>query len=183
MQSPPLPVLSQPRAIACTGCSCCAVPLLCCRLDQALQEFMKDFADRMKEINTSLASSSEGSEGQQPGSTSLADKEALCDELMEIVENVDYARGESHAVHCLSALSSYSGAHQSLWPCGCTSMKQVRQRTYQPVAQFVAGLGTVIGCRMSVTGCNIGVHNVCLWRIIGQQYWTCWCCLCHITRC
>jgi hypothetical protein len=63
-------------------------------LDQALQEFMKDFADRMKEINTSLASSNEGGEAQQPGSTSLADKEALCDELMEIVENVDYARGE-----------------------------------------------------------------------------------------
>jgi hypothetical protein len=59
---------------------------------------MKDFADRMKEINTSLASSSESSEGQQPGSTSLADKEALCDELMEIVENVDYARGESCVV-------------------------------------------------------------------------------------
>jgi hypothetical protein len=51
---------------------------------------MKDFADRMKEINTSLSSSS----ADAADSSTLADKEALCDELIEIVENVDYARGE-----------------------------------------------------------------------------------------
>lgn len=77
-----------------------ALPCAWCvfRLDKALQEFMKDFADRMKEINSSLSSS--GAEAAAAAdSSSLADKEALCDELMEIVENVDYARGES-AVTC-----------------------------------------------------------------------------------
>jgi hypothetical protein len=51
---------------------------------------MKDFADRMKEINTSLSSNS----ADAADSSTLAEKEALCDELIEIVENVDYARGE-----------------------------------------------------------------------------------------
>jgi hypothetical protein len=67
-------------------------------LEQALQEFMKDFADRMKEINASLAADSSSGAGagdnNSSSGTSLADKEALCDELMEIVENVDYARGK-----------------------------------------------------------------------------------------
>ena len=64
---------------------------MCFRLDNALQEFMKDFADRMKEINTSLSSNSSADAAD---SSTLAEKEALCDELIEIVENVDYARGE-----------------------------------------------------------------------------------------
>lgn len=68
-----------------------------CRLDQALQDFMKDFADRMKEITASLGSSSDGAAAEGADAetdSSLAEKEQLCDELMEIVENVDYARGE-----------------------------------------------------------------------------------------
>jgi hypothetical protein len=77
---------------------------------------MKDFASRMKEITSTLADGTSGAGsanssahgggsvcGQQAGAAaaaqqqgsaaSLAEKEALCDELMEIVENVDYARG------------------------------------------------------------------------------------------
>lgn len=65
---------------------------------------MKDFADRMKEITSTLnnnsSSSSTATDSQQAAAdsgdgASLAEKEALCDELMEIVENVDYARGEA----------------------------------------------------------------------------------------
>lgn len=76
-------------------------------LDNALQEFMKDFADRMKEINSTLG-------GSGDSSSSLADKEALCDELMEIVENVDYAR-DLHTIGGLpTLLSLMSSPHPSL---------------------------------------------------------------------
>jgi hypothetical protein len=67
-----------------------------CRLEQALQDCMKDFADRMKEITASLGGSSDGAAaegGEADAVVSLAEKEQLCDELMEIVENIDYARG------------------------------------------------------------------------------------------
>lgn len=73
------------------ACFALLLACVCHRLDNALQEFMKDFADRMKEINTSLSSSSSADAAD---SSTLAEKEALCDELIEIVENVDYARGE-----------------------------------------------------------------------------------------
>lgn len=89
-------------------------------LEQALQEFMKDFADRMKEINASLAADSSssaadgGDNNSSSGGTSLADKEALCDELMEIVENVDYAR-DLHKIGGLpTLLSLLSSPHPSL---------------------------------------------------------------------
>lgn len=57
------------------------------RLEKVLHDYMKDFAERMKEIKGVL----EDQASQQPAT--LQDKEALLDELMEIVENVDYARG------------------------------------------------------------------------------------------
>lgn len=69
-------------------CCCCVI-----RLEKALQEFMTDFASRMKEINSSLSSST-SAEGSSDKTTTLAEQEALCDELVEIVENVDYARGQ-----------------------------------------------------------------------------------------
>lgn len=75
---------------------------------------MKDFADRMKEITTSLGSSSDA-EAEGATATSLADKEALCDELMEIVENVDYARGRVHCV-LLSTPPSISIGVLRRWP-------------------------------------------------------------------
>lgn len=59
------------------------------RLSNALREVMKDFVDRMREIKAKL----EGKEGE-PDAASLQEKEQMMDELMEIVENVDYARGE-----------------------------------------------------------------------------------------
>lgn len=66
---------------------------------------MKDFVERMKEIKDVLnsdrgqAAESAGTVEPAAGSSSnkeasLAEKEALCDELMEIVESVDYARGK-----------------------------------------------------------------------------------------
>jgi len=79
--------------VACLPCAAAF------RLDNALQEFMKDFADRMKEINSTLG-------GSGDSSSSLADKEALCDELMEIVENVDYARGGVQHLHNMTAWCS-----------------------------------------------------------------------------
>jgi hypothetical protein len=67
---------------------------------------MKDFADRMKEIKHALSDEPEpASQQQQQGAEaavgntaaaaglSLSEKEALCDELMDIVESVDCARG------------------------------------------------------------------------------------------
>lgn len=94
------------------------------RLEQALQEFMKDFADRMKEINASLAADSSSAAGNDSSSgTSLADKEALCDELMEIVENVDYARGKAQEVTAADSLQ-LTRLQQQLqpavaWPSAC----------------------------------------------------------------
>jgi hypothetical protein len=85
-------------------CCCCC----CCRLDEALQEFMKDFADRMKEIKHALSDEGQPAADQQQqqqggeaaaggsaaaGGLSLSEKEVLCDELMDIVESVDCARG------------------------------------------------------------------------------------------
>jgi Sec-independent protein translocase protein TatA len=83
------------------------------RLDEALQDFMKDFADRMKEIKHALSDEGQPASGQQQqqqqqhqqgtdaaaggsaaaAGVSLSEKEALCDELMDIVESVDCARG------------------------------------------------------------------------------------------
>lgn len=89
-------------------CCCCCFCGSLCRLDNALQEFMKDFADRMKEIKHALSDEGQPAADQQQqqqqgaeaaaGSAaaaglSLAEKEALCDELMDIVESVDCARG------------------------------------------------------------------------------------------
>lgn len=53
------------------------------RFQEAMGHYMQDFVTRMKEIKASLG-----------GEESIEDKEALLDELMEIVENIDYARGE-----------------------------------------------------------------------------------------
>jgi hypothetical protein len=69
---------------------------------------MKDFADRMKEIKDALSADGEAPPEQQQqqqqmssaaadssgtAPLSLAEKEALCDELMELVESLDHARG------------------------------------------------------------------------------------------
>lgn len=59
---------------------------------------MQDFAARMKEIKAALERDDDG--GGSGGSTSAAndtggleEKEALLDELMDIVASIDYARG------------------------------------------------------------------------------------------
>ncbi len=51
---------------------------------------MKDFVDRMKEIKDALDVDTAAA-GEEPAS--LEQREALLDELVELVENVDYARG------------------------------------------------------------------------------------------
>lgn len=84
-----------------------AVDHCCRRLEKALQNYMKDFVERMKEIKDVLSSGSAPTAtaaADTPGATdaagssdkvaTLAEQEALCDELMDIVESVDYARGE-----------------------------------------------------------------------------------------
>lgn len=89
---------------------------------------MKDFADRMKEITSALntdSSSSQPAESAVATAASsdnskeltLAEKEALCDELMDIVESVDCARGmanikqlfASGAIRLLGCRSSLQG--------------------------------------------------------------------------
>ena len=66
---------------------------------------MKDFADRMKEIKEVLDAEGQpqapggggGNEQQPPqaaAAATLKEKEDLMDELMEIVENIDHAKGE-----------------------------------------------------------------------------------------
>jgi hypothetical protein len=64
---------------------------------------MKDFAERMKEIKDVLDSEGQpspsgGGADQQPKApapaATLEEKEDLMDELMEIVENIDHAKGE-----------------------------------------------------------------------------------------
>lgn len=103
-------------------------------LEQAMQEFMKDFAERMREIKDALTGSAaqqqggttdEGAGGSQlhggTGATaalSLAEKEALCDELLDIVESVDHARGAQSK--CLATASSSrrcTALHCQLQPC------------------------------------------------------------------
>lgn len=49
-----------------------------------MQEYMKDFVERMKEIKEAVESPDDQS--------SLEEKEELLEELIEIVESVDYAR-------------------------------------------------------------------------------------------
>ncbi|KAF6257132.1 armadillo-type protein [Scenedesmus sp. NREL 46B-D3] len=99
-------------------------------LEGALQDFMKDFADRMKEIKHALSDETQPATEQQQqqqqegaqaagGSAaaaglSLSEKEALCDELMDIVESVDCAR-DLHKIGGLpTLLSLMSSPHPSL---------------------------------------------------------------------
>lgn len=58
-----------------------------CRLTEALKSAMVDFGDRLQDITAELAG------GPEIGADVLAEKEQLLDELMEIVENIDQARG------------------------------------------------------------------------------------------
>eukprot|EP00775_Hariotina_reticulata_P008959 gene8959-9135_t len=94
-------------------------------LDKALSDFMKDFADRMKEIKDALSADesrlgqqeqANGAAGASSGTThlSLAEKEALCDELMELVESLDHAR-DLHKIGGLpTLLQLMSSQHPSL---------------------------------------------------------------------
>ncbi|KAF8059979.1 RMDN1 [Scenedesmus sp. PABB004] len=92
-------------------------------LERALADMMKDFAERMQEINTALtgdagdaggAAGEGGGDGGGGGGASLAEREALCDELLEIVESVDHAR-DLHTIGGLPTLLALtSSLHASL---------------------------------------------------------------------
>jgi hypothetical protein len=84
---------------------------------------MKDFADRMKEIKHALsdepqqqqqgAEAAAGSAAAAAAVLSLSEKEALCDELMDIVESVDCARGRHEAKSSGCGVSSRACARSA----------------------------------------------------------------------
>ncbi len=57
-------------------------------LEDALKNYMVDLSQRMKEIKDTL-------NGSQTRPTTLEEKEMLLEELMELVEGIDQARGAS----------------------------------------------------------------------------------------
>lgn len=54
-------------------------------LEEVLKHYMKDFVERMKEIKDVF-------DGGENVDTTIAEKEALLDELQDIVESVDHAK-------------------------------------------------------------------------------------------
>ncbi len=94
-------------------------------LDQALKSAMVDLGKRMQDIKESLDASEAAPEaaggssagGAEPGAgavASLEEKEQLLDELMDLVENIDLARG---GLAC-AGLHSWPSA-QHCWHGGC----------------------------------------------------------------
>lgn len=95
-------------------------------LKEALEHYMQDFADRMKEIKKALdggAPAGAGGDADNDAAdvaggvdqdTRLAEKEALLEELMDIVESLDYAR-DLHKVGGLpTLLELLASPHASL---------------------------------------------------------------------
>ena len=65
-----------------------------CRFEEAVKQYTVDLTERMVKIKNTLDNKEESPE-------SVNEKEALLDELIEIVDNIDYARGARLLTHAL----------------------------------------------------------------------------------
>ena len=73
--------------------------ILSFRLENVMKTYMVDFAQRMAEIKSKLDTSSQASTADED----LAESEKLLEELMDIVENIDFAR-DLHTIGGLPTL-------------------------------------------------------------------------------
>lgn len=79
-----------------TGSRMCG---LCCRFEEAMSQYTIDHVKRMKHIKATL-------DATAADEKALQQKEDMLEELLEIVDNIDYARGASH--FCLHNLRIFS---------------------------------------------------------------------------
>ena len=78
--------------IYATRLGCDGSPLVRRRFREAMAAHMQDHTERMRAIKSRLEGGSDSGREGGDATASVAEKEELLDELVEIVENIDYAR-------------------------------------------------------------------------------------------